>query len=78
LKIQRRKSVTIPFGYRLSEDDSAFVEGIPEQLEALDKAMEFLEESSYREVATWLSAVTGRSLTHVGLMNIAKERRKQE
>jgi len=71
----RRTSSTIPFGYRLSEDDKT-LEPIEQQLESLDKIKELVssEMMSLREGAEWLTHMTGRSISHVGLKNIINGR----
>lgn len=58
---------TIPFGYKEDEDDPDLLQPIEFELQALDKAKEHLRQYSYREVAQWLSEVTGRSISHMGL-----------
>jgi hypothetical protein len=40
---------------------------IPRELRALEKAKEYLQQYSYREVSLWLEKQTGRSISHVGL-----------
>ena len=62
----KRRSRTIPFGYKLSEDTD-FIESIDSELEALQEAKNYLKTCSYREVAQWLHRKTGRYLSHVGL-----------
>ena len=62
----KRKARTIPFGYKLSENID-YIEPIESELEALQKAKEYLKTCSYREVAQWLHRKTGRYLSHVGL-----------
>ncbi len=68
-----RKGNTVPFGYKLKEDNHS-LEPIPEQLDALEKAKEYLENSSYREVAQWVKAKTGRYISHVGLIKAINRR----
>jgi len=70
-KLMRRTSSTIPFGYRLSEDEKT-LEPIEQQLESLDKIKELVSSDmmSLREGAEWLTHMTGRSISHVGLKNI--------
>ena len=67
----RRTSSTIPFGYRLSEDEKT-LEPIEKELESLDKIKEMVSSNmmSLREGADWLTHMTGRSISHVGLKNI--------
>ena len=65
---KRRKSRVIPFGYKQSEIDDKILEPIPHELEALEQAKVYIDNSSYREVATWLTKKTGRYISHVGLL----------
>ena len=66
--IKIRKARVIPFGYRKSESDDKILAPIQEELEALEQAKVYLDNSSYREVATWLTKKTGRYISHVGLL----------
>ena len=65
---RRRKSRVIPFGYKQSELDDNTLEPIQNELEALEQAKIYLENSSYREVANWVTKKTGRYISHVGLL----------
>ena len=58
---------TIPFGYKEDPDDNDLLLPIPRELRALEKAKEYLQQYSYREVANWLTKQTGRSISHMGL-----------
>jgi hypothetical protein len=58
---------TIPFGYEEDPEDSDMLLPIPRELRALEKAKEYLQQYSYREVCNWLTKQTGRSISHVGL-----------
>lgn len=58
---------TIPFGYKEDPDDDDILLPIPRELRALEKAKEYLQQYSYREVANWLTTQTGRSISHMGL-----------
>jgi hypothetical protein len=64
---------TIPFGYKQDEEDEDMLLPIPLELEALAKAKKHLKQYSLREVAAWLSNVTGRSISHVGLSKRIKD-----
>ena len=66
---RRKLSSTIPFGYKISDKDTAFLEEVPEQLEALEDIKELLrlKALSLREGSIWLEHRTGRSLSHAGL-----------
>jgi hypothetical protein len=70
--MKRRTSSTIPFGYKLIDDDHEHIEEIPSQLEALNKILPMIKSRSLslREGALWLSHKTGRSITHQGLQKI--------
>ena len=75
-----RISRTIPFGYKLHEEDKDLLVPIIEELEALELAKEYLREYSYREVAGWLSGRTGREISHIGLrkrIRIEKKRKSK-
>ena len=52
-KMLKRRTSTIPFGYKLS-DDPKYLEPIQTELDALEEAKQFTNNCSYREVATWL------------------------
>lgn len=58
---------TIPFGYKEDPEDNDVLLPIPRELRALEKAKEYLQQYSYREVANWLTTQTGRSISHMGL-----------
>lgn len=62
-----RVSRTIPFGYKLDSEDPDVLLPIPLELEALELAKKHVKVYSYRVVADWLSEVTGRKISHVGL-----------
>ena len=62
-----RLARVIPFGYEVDPEDNNMLLPIPFQLEALAKAKKHLKNYSYRYVAEWLSEVTGRYISHVGL-----------
>jgi hypothetical protein len=77
--IKRKKFVdiprigrTIPFGYKVNEEDSGWLVPIPSELEALEKAKKYLKQYSSRQVAAWLTKVTGREISHVGLLKRIK------
>ena len=70
----KKKSVTIPFGYELSEIQG-YLKPIPSQLEILHTHIEAVrsERASLREAAELISSETGRKLSHVGLLKIIKK-----
>ena len=73
-----RISRTIPFGYKVHEDDEDILVPIIEELEALELAKDYLKEYSYREVAGWLSDRTGREISYIGLRKrIQKEKQRK-
>jgi len=69
---------TIPFGYEQDEDDTNLLVPIKKELDLLEKARYYIKQYSYREVANWLSAHTGRSISHVGLMKRVKNERSRK
>lgn len=70
--MKRRSSSTIPFGYKLNEDNQ-YLEEVPEELKALNKIVPLIKNKvlSLREGAMWLEHDTGRSISHMGLKKIA-------
>ena len=58
---------TIPFGYKLNEEDSDLLDPVPYELEAIEMARKYIKQYSYREVANWLTTKTKREISHVGL-----------
>ena len=70
-------SRTIPFGYEVDAKDSGILNPIPDELDKLETAKQYLKQYSYREVAQWLTRNTGRYISHVGLMKrLENERRR--
>ena len=63
---ETRKTSTIPYGYKLDDKKKTLLP-VPEELAAYRKAKDYLQSCSYREVATWLSATTGRAISAQGL-----------
>jgi len=61
-----------PFGYKTSETDPLMLDPIPLELDALEKAKKYLKQYPSREVAAWLNKVTGRYISHVGLLSRIK------
>ena len=73
-----RISRVIPFGYEVDPEDPNTMLPIPLQLEALEQAKKHVKRFSYRDVANWITAVTGRSISHMGLkkrLEIERSRR---
>jgi hypothetical protein len=73
MEIMRRTSSTIPFGYKLNEDNTELLDVVPEEIEALDKIIPMIKDKtiSLREGSVWLTHETGRSISHMGLKKIA-------
>lgn len=69
-----KRSRVIPFGYDVSEEDENILLPNVDQLVALEEAAKFLrrKQYSYREVAAWLSNITGRDISHTGLVKRLK------
>ena len=76
MESMRRTSSTIPFGYRLNEDNPELLDAIPEELQALDKILPLIKDKtlSLREGSLWLTHETGRSISHMGLKKIAERK----
>ena len=65
----RRKTSTIPFGYKLSDDVKGYLEPIQVEIESLQLIEQMIvgEEISLQMGADWLEYKTGRSITPRGL-----------
>jgi len=75
-----RISRVIPFGYEVDPEDPNTLLPIPIQLEAIEAAKKHVKRFSYRDVANWITAVTGRSISHMGLkkrLDIEQHRRRK-
>lgn len=68
----------LPFGYRQDPDDSDILIPIPEELELFEQAKKHLGQYSYREVSAWLSEISGRYISHVGLFKRVKIEQKRK
>ena len=68
----------IPFGYRQDTNDCDILQPIPEELELFEQAKKHLSQYSYREVAAWLSEISGRYISHVGLFKRVKIEQKRK
>jgi len=58
---------TVPFGYKINEDDKELLDPIPYELEALELARKYVKQYSLRQVANWLTTKTSRQISHIGL-----------
>ena len=58
---------TVPFGYKVNEEDKELLDPIPYELEALELARKYIKQYSLRQVANWLTTKTGRQISHIGL-----------
>lgn len=67
----------IPFGYKVEEDPNLLIP-VPLELEALEQAKKFEKRYSYRDLAEWITAVTGRSISGMGLHKRLEIERKRK
>ena len=72
-----RLSRTIPFGYIVDSEDDGWLQPVALELDALEKAKKYLKQYSSRQVAAWLTTVTGREISHVGLLKRIKSEQSQ-
>ena len=49
---------TVPFGYKINENDRELLDPIPYELEALELARRHVKQYSLRQVANWLTTKT--------------------
>ena len=70
--------VDLPFGYKQNSDNPLQLDPIPIELEALQKAKKYLRQYSSRLVAAWLTKVTGRPISHFGLLRRVKSEQRDQ
>ena len=58
---------TVPFGYKVNDNDTELLDPISYELEAIELARKHVKQYSFRQVANWLTTKTGREISHVGL-----------
>ena len=58
---------TVPFGYRINEQDPDLLDPITYELEDIEKARKYVKQYTYREVANWMTTKTNRVISHVGV-----------
>ena len=58
---------TVPFGYKINEEDKELLDPIPYELEAIELARKYIKQYSLRQVANWLTTKTGRQISRIGL-----------
>lgn len=78
VSIPKLSTVWIPFGYKVNETDPNVLDPIPAELEALEKAKKYLRQYPSRYVAAWLTKVTGRSISHAGLLKRVKHEQRNK
>lgn len=66
----KRRARTIPFGYKAHDNDTDWLVPIQKELELLEQAKEYCKTCPLREVAAWLTAKSGRNISHMGLKKI--------
>ena len=71
-----KNSRIVPFGYEASGDDPNILIPIPEQIQLLEKAYQYLDaKQPVRRVAAWLKDVSNRSISHTALLRRYKAQR---
>lgn len=69
---------TVPFGYKVNEEDSRILDPISTELDLLEKARDYINQYSYREVSNWISTNTNRYISHVGLRKRLQNERQRK
>lgn len=67
---------TVPFGYEQDPDDPDILLPIQSELEHLEQAKLYLKKYGSRPVSAWLSAETGRYISHTGLLKRIKREKE--
>jgi len=63
---KNRSSSTVPFGYKLSEDQKTY-EPVEKELELLDKAFDYVRTVGPTKASRWLTTASGRKISNPGL-----------
>lgn len=67
-RLPRNRGAYVLWGYEPDPENPAYIVAVPEQLELLRQALDFLRQGhSYRKVARWLHARSGRHFDHAAL-----------
>lgn len=76
----RKRGPAVDFGYEQDKDDPQLLVPIPDQLDCLMEGLELCRKGcTFREVANWITATTGRYLSHKNLWKkFHEERRRKE
>ena len=79
IKIPRlRNSITVPFGYKIDEEDDNWYVPIKKELDALKIAEKYCKQYTYQHVAIWLTKETGRSISADGLRKRLRDERRRK
>lgn len=71
--LKKRVSYTVPFGWKLLEDDDEVIESIDLEIEALEIANWYiLNGYTLQSTRDWLVNKTGRSITVPGMVKALK------
>lgn len=72
-----RVSRVVPFGYMQDPEDPDMLLPVEKELILFEEAKKHLKQYSLRDVAAWLSAKSGRYISHVGLRTRVMQEQKQ-
>lgn len=72
-----RVSRVVPFGYMQDPEDPDMLLPVEKELLLFEEAKKHLKQYSLRDVAAWLSAKSGRYISHVGLRTRVMQEQKQ-
>jgi hypothetical protein len=78
VSIPRLAKIWVPFGYKVSETDDTMLDPIPLELESLEQAKKYLKQYPSRQVAAWLTKITGREISHAGLLKRIKNEQRNK
>lgn len=63
--LRRKGAGLVPWGYEPDPEDRMLLRPVVEQLDLMKKGFDYVEQGcSYRDVADWLSASTGRPCSY--------------
>jgi hypothetical protein len=73
-ELVRMKNGVVPFGYRMSNEHSGYLEPVENEIEYLNKAITYVRNGdlSLRNAADWLHTKTNRRISAMGLSKLSK------
>jgi hypothetical protein len=74
-----KRGLTVPWGYEQDPDDKQLLLPIEKELDIYEEGKRLIRQGcTLRDVAQWMTAATGRHISHVGLNKKMKAEQSQK